>query len=156
MLIADFYGRNYNYLLARGQTAIVLQRLGRRDEARELYESLVDCARELGQNHLLHLFSNNLAVLYLEMEQPDKALIHLETAMVMARQQGGIALGETLKNQARAYGQRKEYLMEYNCLREACPLLDAAYGPEHPRAKTARERLAELETKYHELQEASN
>jgi hypothetical protein len=33
---------------------------------------------------------------------------------------------------------------EYACLKEACPLLEAAYGPEHPRTAAARERLGEL------------
>lgn len=33
---------------------------------------------------------------------------------------------------------------EYTCLKEACPLWDAAYGPEHPRAAAARKRLADL------------
>ena len=143
-LIADYYGHDYNYLTTRGQITIVLQRLGRHSEALELYEALVAEAAALGNDQLLHLFSNNLAVLYLEMEQPEQALRHLETAMVMARQQGGIALGETLKNRARAHGQKKEYAAERDCLAEACPLLDAAYGQDHPRARAARQRLQEL------------
>lgn len=78
---------------------IAYQRLKRYDEALEIYRAIIDYAKRAGDVALLHMFSNNLAVLYLDLEKP----------------------------------------------KEACPLLDAAYGPDHPRAKAARERLSELE-----------
>ena len=70
--------------------------------------------------------------------------MHLDTAMILAREQGGIALGECLRNMARACGQLKDYSKEKECLLEAVPLLNEAYGVEHPRAKASAERLAEL------------
>ena len=56
----------------------------------------------------------------------------------------GIALGEAQRNRARAYGLLGDRQQEYRCLLEASPLLTAAYGPDHPRAAAARQRLAEL------------
>ena len=53
-------------------------------------------------------------------------------------------MGECLKNFARAYGQMHEFAKELECLREAVPLLEAAYGPDHPRAQAARQRLTQL------------
>ena len=91
------------------------------------------------------MFSNNISVLYLEMERPREALQHLEVALELAREQGGIALGEVLRNRARAYGQLGDARQEYQGLLEAVPLLEEAYGAEHPRAQASRKRLEELE-----------
>ena len=93
---------------------------------------------------MLSVFGNNLAVTYLELGRPREALTHLETTLEVARNQGGIALGEAQRNRARAYGFLGDRQQEYRCLLEASPLLDAAYGPDHPRAAAARQRLAEL------------
>lgn len=93
---------------------------------------------------MLGLFSNNLSVAYLELEQPEKALIHLEVALKQVRQQGGIALAEAQRNRARAFGQLGDKKQEYASLQEASILLDASYGPDHPRSTAARQRLAEL------------
>ena len=57
---------------------------------------------------------------------------------------GGLALGAVLRNQARAFGQLGDMAQEYACLQEACPLLEAAYGPEHPRTIATMERLGKL------------
>ena len=64
--------------------------------------------------------------------------------MTAARTQGGITLGEALWNKARAHGLLGDYEQEYACLTEALPLLEGAYGPEHPKAAAARERLTQL------------
>lgn len=69
---------------------------------------------------------------------------YISKVLAVARQQGGIALGEALRNQARANGLLEDYEQEYQCLQEAVPLLQEAYGPEHPRVVAARERLAQL------------
>lgn len=140
-----FWEDDPNYIQNLGQTAIVLQRLKRYEEALYTYEQALECA---GRNHyaqLLHLFSNNISVLYLEMERPREALQHLEVALELAREQGGIALGEVLRNRARAYGQLGDARQEYQGLLEAVPLLEEAYGAEHPRAQASRKRLEELE-----------
>ena len=127
-----------------GQLAIVLQRLKRYEESIETYLTLLAYAEETKNPHMLSSFNNNLSVAYLELEQPQKALEHLEVALEIVRQQGGIALAEAQRNRARAFGQLGDKAKEYACLQEASPLLDASYGPDHPRSTAARARLAEL------------
>ena len=64
--------------------------------------------------------------------------------LAIAREQGGIALAEALRNKARAHGMLGDCAQERECLEEALPLLEQAYGPEHPRPTAARERLTQL------------
>ena len=87
---------------------------------------------------------NNYAVLLLAMRKPEEALLHIRKVVAAARTQGGITLGEALRNQARAHGMLGDTAQERECLTEALPLLEQAYGPEHPRPTAARERLAQL------------
>ena len=143
-LIEEYFGKAVAYYSGLGQYAIVLQRLGRYAEAEKIYLELLDYARETKDTPMLSVFGNNLAVTYLELGRPREALTHLETTLEVARNQGGIALGEAQRNRARAYGLLGDRQQEYRCLLEASPLLDAAYGPDHPRSSAARQRLAEL------------
>lgn len=43
-----------------------------------------------------------------------------------------------------AFEQLGDREQEYACLTEACPLLEAGWGPEHPRAAAARKHFEEL------------
>lgn len=140
----EYYSKDQNYHVLLGQIAIVYQRMKRFSEALENYLAIIDYAKQAGDMALLHMFSNNLAVLYLDLQKPDEAIPHLNTALEFARKQGGIALGEGLKNMARAHGLLGDNRKERECLTEAVPLLEAAYGPKHPRAAAARQRLEEL------------
>lgn len=140
----EYYSKDQNYYVLLGQIAIVYQRMKRYEEALENYHAIIAHAKRAGDAALLHMFSNNLAVLYLDLQKPEEAIPHLNTALEFARKQGGIALGEGLKNMARAHGLLGEYTKERECLTEAVPLLEAAYGPQHPRAAAARTRLEEL------------
>jgi len=139
-----FWNNDPNYIQTLGQTAIVLQRLKRYEEALETYEQALACAKQNDYEQLIHLFSNNTAVLHLEMERPKEAIEQLEVALELARQQGGIALGEVQRNRAGAFRQLGDVEKEYQCLQEAVPLLEEAYGIEHPRAQVSRKRLEEL------------
>lgn len=71
------------------------------------YAELLDYARENRNAYLLQKFSNNLAVLYQNIRNPEEALVHLQTALEEARRlgSGSIDKGEVLRNTARAYGQ---------------------------------------------------
>lgn len=140
----QYYGKDPYYYNLMGQTAQVYQRLKRFDDALEQYRTVIAYASQSGDPALLHMYSNNLAVLYLDLERPDEAISHLNTALSFARNVGGIALGECLKNMARAHSQLAQQDSERVCLEEAVPLLEAAYGAEHPRASAARKRLEEL------------
>lgn len=93
---------------------------------------------------MLQRSSNNLGALYLDMEKPEEALPYLSTALEEARKFGGIALAEALRNMARAYGLLGDAASEYGYYREAAPMLEEVYGPEHPRTAGAKARLAEL------------
>lgn len=143
-----YQGKNVNYYITLGQVAIALQRLKRYEEAISVYGTLLDYARDNGDVYMLQRFSNNLSVLYLDMEKPEEALPHLQMALEEGRKLGGIALAETLRNTARAHGLLGEWALEYRYFREAAPLLEEAYGSEHPRVTEAKARLAELEKDY--------
>lgn len=143
-ILDHLWDKDATYYLVLGQMATVLQRLKRYAESIESYLELLAYAKETDNTAFLSLFSNNLAVAYLELEQPENALPHLDTALELVRPQGGIALAEALRNRARAYRQLGDKQQEYACLAQASPLLDAVYGADHPRAAAARERLAEL------------
>ena len=142
-----FWEDDLNSIQILGQMAIALQRLKRYEEALEIYQKMLRDPNVSGSERMLHLCSNNISVVYLELEQPREALKHLETALIQAREYGGIALAETQRNRARAYGQLKRTAKERECLTEAVPLLEEAYGAENPRAAAARQRLAELSAK---------
>ena len=141
----DYFGRDRNYYTQNGQIALVLHQLKRYEEAVELSLGALEYAKETNDIQLLHMINNNLSVFYLDMGQAENAIPILQNILPGAREQGGIALGECLKNLARAYGQLDQTAEEYRCLGEAVPLLEAAYGTDHPRPQAARQRLAELE-----------
>lgn len=140
----EYEGRNSNYYLHLGQIAGILRAMRRFDEALEAYQELLAYVRRDKEEYLIHLYSTNISVVYLELKEPEKALAHLEDAMVLARQLGGISLGEVQRNRARAFGQLGDPGQEYACLKEAAPLLEEAYGADHPRSVAARQRLEEL------------
>ena len=145
-LIEPYTGKDRNYYMVQGQMAIILQRLKRYEEAVNTYHRLLEYAQEIQDEYMLHLFNNNIAVAYLEMKQPEQALAHLDAAWQIAKDMKGFQLGEIYRNQARAYRQLNDLEKEYECVKKSTPLLDANYGPEHPRSVEMRERLAELET----------
>ena len=109
---------------------------------------VIGYAKDAGEDFLFSISCNNLAVMYLDMERPGDALPLLQETLPEAQGKGGIALGECLKNYARAYGQLGNFTQECICLRKAVPLLEGAYGPDHPRPRAARQRLQELEEIY--------
>lgn len=136
--IERFYGRNYNYYVMLGELAIVYQQQRKFDAAKATYEEI------FAQNEGNPTIRLNYAALLLDMEKPEDAMPYLTAALDTARQQGGLALGEALRSIARAHGMLGDWENERTHLSEAYPLLEAAYGAEHPRTVAARERLAEL------------
>ena len=140
-IIEEYFGKDINYYSTLNQLALILQRQKKYAEAKEAYEEILS----YGEGQLyFNVARNNYAVLLLDMAKPEEAIPHLTEVLSVARQQGGIALGEALRNMARAHGLSGVYAREYECLTEAAPLLEEAYGAEHPRPVAARERLKEL------------
>lgn len=137
----EYYGKNHNYYSTLNQLAIILQRQKRYAQAKDAYEQILRFGKDQVYFNVAH---NNYAVLLLDMEKPEEAMPHIATVLTVARQQGGIALGEALRNMARANGLMGDYGEEYQCLQEAVPLLAEAYGPEHPRVVAASDRLTQL------------
>lgn len=143
--ILEYQGKGYQYYGMLGQIASVLKNLKRYDEAIESYRESIDYARENGYTSLYQMFSNNLSLVYLELNNPKQALESLSVAVTEGRKLGGIALAEALRNSAAAYGQLGDFEKEYECLAESAPLLLKGYGPENPRTVAAKHRLSELE-----------
>lgn len=138
------WGKDDEYFSTLGNIAIVLQRLKRYEDAIAAYSELLAYARERENRNLLQRGSNNLGVLYLDMEKPQEALLYLPTALEEGRKRGGIALAEALRNMARAHGLLGDAALEHRYYQEAAPLLEEVYGPEHPRTAETKARLAEL------------
>lgn len=147
-IIEEFEGHSPGYLMHKGQIAGILRKMERYEEAVAVYLELLSQVREIGSTMLLNLYSTNIAATYLALNQPQDALGHLETALRLAREMGGLALGEAQRNRARAFGQLGDTEQEYTCLKEASPLLEEAYGPDHPRSVDAQQRLKELAKLY--------
>lgn len=150
VVFEELQGKEINYYSAVGQGAIALQRMKRYEEAVACYLEILEFAQKENDASRIQLFRNNISVAYLEMERPRDALEYLNANMEFSRQLGGIALGEAQRNRARAFRQLGDTEQEYACLQEAAPLLNATYGPDHPRSVAARERLAALEKQYAE------
>ena len=139
--VEELTGRGFYYFDCLNQLAINAQRQKRFDDAKAAYEEILD---ERSGHVFGNVARNNYAVLLLDMGQPEAALPVIEQVLAIAREQGGIALGEALRNKARAHGLLGDTAQERECLEEALPLLEQAYGPEHDRPTAARERLAQL------------
>lgn len=139
--VEELTGKNRFYFDCLNQLAIIAQRQKRFDDAKAAYEEILD---ERSGHVSGNVARNNYAVLLLDMGQPEAALPVIDQVLAIAREQGGIALGEALRNKARAHGMLGDAAQERECLTEALPLLEQAYGPEHARPTAARERLAQL------------
>lgn len=141
--LADFYqGKTSVYYAGLGQYANILLRLKRYDQAKTAYEEIL----AYGKDHVYYnLTRNNYAVLLLDMGKPEEAIPHILKVLSVSRTQGGIALGEALRNLARAQGMLGQFDQERESLQEAVPLLEAAYGSDHPRPTAARARLSQLQ-----------
>lgn len=140
-VLDKYYGKSFNYYATLNQLAIILQRQKRYEEAKAAYEEILSYGKDMVY---FNIARNNFSVLLLDMGKPEEAIPYLTQVLTLAREQGGIALGEAQRNMARAHGLLGEYAREYECLKEAAPLLEEAYGPDHPRSVAARERLEEL------------
>lgn len=141
-LVDFYYGKATEYYVTLEQLAHVLQNLGRYDQAKAAYEEILEYGKDLP---LFNLARNNYVVLLLKMGKPEEAMPHILKVLSAVRPQGGIALGEALRNLARAQGMLGQFDQERESLQEAVPLLEAAYGPDHPRPTAARWRLAQLQ-----------
>lgn len=144
-LIREYRGEDTNYFSTRVMMGRSLGALKRYGEAMEHLNAALAYFQENGDDYFHLIASINAAGLWLEQALPEQALECLEQAMPEARKQGGDILGVVLKNQAAAYRLLGDVPRESRSLREAVPLLEAAYGPEDPRARTLRQRLGELE-----------
>ena len=145
-ILLEYYGKQQDYDTACAQIATVYLHLKRYEESIAQYEELIGRARESGDTFLTTKLTNNLSVCYLEMGEPRKALELLDSVIENARGLHiDILLGEILRNSARGHRLLNEAEQELGCLREAVPLLDASYGPQHERSAAARARMEELE-----------
>lgn len=143
--ILEYQGKCYSYYNTLGQIGQVLRLLKRQDEALDTYKEILDFAGENGYTALHQRICCNISGVLLDMERPQDALTHLRDAVEEGRQIGGLPLGEALWSTAQAHRQLGDSEQEYHCLKEAIPLLETAYGTEHPKTLAANQRLNELE-----------
>lgn len=145
-LIEEYQGKHRDYYVLLGQIATISLQMKQYTVAVEEYEKVLTYAQQKNDTGVIQIFSNNIAVAYLELERPREALGYLDTALELARAQGGLAVGEAQRNRARAFRLMGAIQKEYACLIEAAPLLEESYGSEHPRTTSAKQRILELET----------
>ncbi|MBQ8231913.1 MAG: ATP-binding protein [Lachnospiraceae bacterium] len=146
--ILEYQGKCYSYYNMLGQVGQVQRQLKRYEEALETYREILSFAGEHSQTALHQRISCNISGVYLDMKKPEEALIYLHDAVEEGRVLGGLPLGEALRYTAEAYEQLGDTAKEFVCLQEANPLLDGAYGLEHPRSMAVRKRLAQLTQKF--------
>lgn len=143
-LIEEYQGKHRDYYVLLGQIATISLQRKQYESAVEEYKKVLTYAQRKNDTGVLQIFSNNISVAYLELERPQEALMYLDTALELARSQGGLAVGEAQRNRARAFRLLGDISSEYQCLTEATPLLEESYGGEHPRTTAAKQRLLEL------------
>ncbi len=149
--ILEYQGKCYSYYNTLGQIGQALRRLKRLEEAAENYKEILDFARENGHTALHQRICCNISGIYLDIKKPKDALVYLRDAVEEGRQIGGLPLGEAQWSTAQAHRQLGDAGREYDCLKEAVPLLEAAYGTENPKVQTAAKRLRDLEKEKMEL-----
>ena len=137
-------GRTTDYYITMASVAVKLYRLKRYEEAVARYKEALEHMRQGGFDFWIQNICNNISLAYLELKMPEKALEYLEEALEITRTMGGLDLGLTQRARAMAFEQLGDREQEYACLEEACPLLEAGWGPENPRAAAARKRFEEL------------
>lgn len=140
-MVEHFYGRNLNYYVELAKLAVVYHQQKRYDKAMAAYKEVLS---QNEGNPYFDLTRRFYAGMLLDMEKPEPAMELLDVTLPAARQQGGLVLGETLRNMARAWAMLGDTERERLCLAEAYPLLAEHCGAEDPRTVAARERLAEL------------
>ena len=141
----EYWGKTRDYYSNLMQIAIILSYMKRYEDSVERYEEIRAYAKEIGHPPLYAKANLNLSICLLDMKKPREALELLTEAMDLLCQMDPLFLGEGFRNQARAYRMLEEPEKEYPCLKEALPLLEAGYGPEHERTVAVRQRLAEFE-----------
>jgi len=145
-LIEQMRGRAIEYYTSSSSMALSAMKMKRFDEALSLYEDTLAYARENNIPYWIWNFSHNISAVYLEMNQPKKALEYIAEAEEIAKPMGGQTLAVVYHNKARAYRQLEDPAQEYRWLKEACPLLEECYGADNLKTQAARQRLEELET----------
>ncbi len=103
-LYAECFGKDRNYYQQLNMMGNTFIRLNRLDEAVEAYETSIGFARRTKDRRMLQSASNNISVALLKMQEPEKALVHLKTAVTEGRMIGGLMFAEALRNTAQAYG----------------------------------------------------
>lgn len=137
-----FSPKSFMYATVTCHYAMMLNRAGKHDEAVERYREAIEVydAPE-GERHRIY---NNMAVACLDGGKPQEAIEALELSYTIGQKLGGLAIAEPANNLARAYGMLGNEERELAYLREAAPLLEQGYGPDHPKTRAARERLSRL------------
>ena len=146
--LADLYrvyhGSDRTYSTYQSQMGICCQRMGRYEEAVRLYGEALDHARRTDNTGDVQIFANNLAACLADMKEGERGLPYAQESVAIAREHGGIALGESLRTLSRIRRLLGEEASEKEALSEACTLLEANYGAEHPRVQEMKARLEEL------------
>ena len=131
-----------NYAAVVVDLAMALNKAKQFEEAAKRYEEALEIYMSLeGYDFDKHRILNNMCVMYLDHNMPEKALEYLPDTYARGKQLGGLALGETANNYSKAYRAVGDREKELEYLKEAAPILEQFYGGEHPKVIDAKERL---------------
>lgn len=140
-----FAGReDDNYADSIAELAMACNKAGRREEAQEYYEKAYAVYETVpGHDFAKYRVLNNMSVMYLDWEKPEKALKCLTKAEQTGREMGGLSEAELNNNLSKAYRLMGDKEKALHYLREAVPVLEQFYGSAHPKVVEAKERLME-------------
>lgn len=129
---------------AKQQYAILMERLGRFEEAEKMYKFAINSYNGAVDPGQINIAKNNLAVLYIRMGRGEEALEILDALLKIAPADAQVFGMEVLNNHSKAcelVGDKERALKE---TQESYPLLCNIYGPEHRKSIEAKERLERL------------
>lgn len=131
-----------NYAVVVVDLAMALNKAKQFDESAKRYEEALDIYKSLeGYEFEKHRILNNMCVMYLDRNMPEKALEYLPETYERGSKLGGLAFAETANNYSKAYHVLGDREKELRYLKEALPILEQFYGNEHPKVIDAKERL---------------
>lgn len=139
---ANSLGNRGPYCADLGSIALAYMQLKEYDKAEEFYLESIRAINDNVPPFIQSASRNNLGVLYITKEQPEKAIEQLEQCLGLF-EDGSLALAEPYRNLGRAYdlaGDRERASEYWN---KAYSLLVKCYGEAHERTLQARERINE-------------
>ncbi len=125
-----------------GELAMAYNKAGRREEAEECYQKVLEFFVQYpDQKLLLYRTYNNMGVMYLDWEKYAQAEACFEKAYEGGKSLGGLPMAEPANNLSKIYRKQGNREKELEYLKIALPIMEHYYGSEHNKVVEAKERM---------------